>query len=115
MKMMQTFRLRAILIALCFLFLVTEQTALADAVTDLSIAANGTCASGATAFFITNNSASNGINATVAETNVVSGTPVSSTLSVSLNPGEQKLLGCSPQDSAGNYQITWKVQSAVYQ
>lgn len=111
---MRAFKFWSISLALCLLCLGT-QTALADAVTDLSIAANGTCATGATAFFITNGNATNGINATVTETSVISGSPTSSTINISLNAGEQKLLGCSPQDSAGNFQITWQLQSAVYQ
>ena len=115
MKKMRTFRFWAIPMAVCLVCLAATPTALADATTDISIAANGSCASGGTAFFITNSNATNGINATVAETSVVSGSPTSTTINISLSAGEQRLLGCSPQDSAGNFQITWQLQSAAYQ
>jgi hypothetical protein len=100
---------------LCLLCLVVAPTALADAVTDTSIASRGACATGGTAFFIANNNTTTGLSATLTQTTVVSGSPSSTTIQISLGPGQQKLLGCSPQDSAGNFQITWKVQSAQYQ
>jgi len=112
---MPTFRLWAIPVVLCFLCLVATPTALADAAADIAIASRGACASGGTAFFITNNNTSSGINATLTQTSSVSGSPTSSTVQISLQAGEQKLLGCSPQDSAGNFQITWQLQSAQYQ
>jgi len=101
-----------VLLLLC---LVMTPTVFADAVADISIAAKGACASGGTSFFITNNNTTNGLNATLTQTSVVSGTPASTTIQVALAPGQQKLLGCSPQDSAGKFQITWQVQSAAYQ
>jgi hypothetical protein len=115
MRGMPTFRLWSIVMALCLLCLVATPTALADAAADISIAARGACATGGTAFFITNNNANSGISATLTQTSSVSSPPTSSTVQVSLGAGEQKLLGCSPQDSGGNYQITWQVQSAQYQ
>jgi hypothetical protein len=95
--------------------LVMTPTVFADAAADISIASQGTCASGGTAFFITNSNTANGVNATLTRTSVVSGSPDSSTVQVSLAAGQKKLLGCSPQDSAGNFQITWQLQSAAYQ
>jgi hypothetical protein len=100
---------------LFLLSLVMTPTVFADAVADISIASQGACASAGTAFFITNSNTANGVKATLTQTSVVSGTPDSSTVEVSLAAGEKKLLGCSPQDSAGNFQITWHVQSAAYQ
>lgn len=100
---------------LFFLCLVMTPTVFADAVADISIASQGSCASGGTAFFITNNNTTSGLNATLTQTSVVSGTPDSKTIQIALAAGQKKLLGCSSQDSAGNFQITWQVQSATYQ
>src|SRR5260370_32010040 len=108
MSRVRTFKFRSIL-ALLLLWLLMTPTVFADAVADISIASQGACASGGTAFFITNSNTANGVNATLTRTSVVSGTPDSSTVQVSLAAGEKKLLGCSPQDSAGNFQITSKV------
>ncbi|MFL6388954.1 MAG: hypothetical protein ACJ71U_15845 [Terriglobales bacterium] len=109
---MRTFTFRSII---AVLLLCITPAVFADAVADISIASQGACASGGTAFFITNSNTSSGVGATLTQTSVVSGTPNSSTVQISLAPGQKKLLGCSPQDSAGNFQITWQVQSAVYQ
>jgi hypothetical protein len=114
MSRVRTFKSRPIL-ALLLLCLVMTPTVFADAVADISIASQGACASGGTAFFITNNNTASSLKATLTKTSVVSGSPDSSTLQISLAAGEKKLLGCSPQDSAGNFQITWQVQSAAYQ
>lgn len=114
MSRVRTFKFRSIM-ALLLLCLVMTPTVFADAAADISIAAQGACASGGTAFFITNNNTASGLTATLTRTSVVSGTPDSSTIQISLATGEKKLLGCSPQDSAGNFQITWQVQSAAYQ
>ena len=100
---------------ICLLYLTWTQPAFADAKAVLSIAASGTCATGATAFAIINKNSNNGIQATVLQTTVLSGKSTSSTFAISLGPGEQKALGCSPQDSAGNFQVTWQIQSAQYQ
>lgn len=114
MSRVRTFKFRSIM-ALLLLCLVMTPTVFADAAADIAIASQGACASGGTAFFITNSNTANGVNATLTRTSVVSGTPDSSTVQISLAAGEKKLLGCSPQDSAGNFQITWQVQSAAYQ
>lgn len=87
----------------------------AGAKEDLAIAPSGACASGGTAFTITNKNSSNGIHATVTQSTVVSGQKTFSTIDISLQPKEQKVLGCSAQSSAGNFLITWQVQSAQYQ
>ncbi len=89
--------------------------AFADAKSDLSITAKGICASGATAFVIINSNSNNGIHATVTQTTVVAGQTSSSTLDILLKPSEQKSLGCSAQDSKGNFQVSWQVQTAEYQ
>jgi hypothetical protein len=114
MSRVRTFKSRSIMV-LFLLCLVMTPTVFADAAADVLIASQGACASGGTSFFITNSNTTNGVNATLIRTSVVSGTPDSSTIQVSLAAGEKKLLGCSPQDSAGNFQITWKMQSAAYQ
>jgi hypothetical protein len=114
MNRMPTLKFRSIALLLGLLCLAVTPIALADAMADISIASRGACATGGTSFFITNNNASNGVSATLTQTSVVSGTPASSTVQISLKAGEQKLLGCSPQDSAGNFQITWQIQSAQY-
>lgn len=85
--------------------------AFADAKADLSIAPKGPCADGGTTFVITNKNATNGIVASVSQS-ASSGT---TTLQISLLPGEERVLGCSAQGTAGNFLTKWKVQSAQYQ
>jgi len=82
MSRVRTFKFRSIL-ALLLLWLLMTPTVFADAVADISIASQGACASGGTAFFITNSNTANGVNATLTRTSVVSGTPDSSTVQVS--------------------------------
>jgi hypothetical protein len=114
MSRVRTFTFQSIMIVL-LLWLMIPPTVFADAIADISIVSQEACASGGTAFYITNSNTTSGVNATLTQTSVVSGTPSSSTVQISLAAGEKKLLGCSPQDSAGNFQITWQVQSAAYQ
>jgi hypothetical protein len=114
MSRVRTFTSRSIMVVL-LLCLVMTPTVFADAVADISIASQGACATGGTAFFITNGNTTNGVKATLTQTSVVSGASNSSTVQVSLAAGEKKLLGCSLQDSAGNFQVTWQLQSAAYQ
>jgi len=114
MSRVRTLKFRSIMVLLLFCLVMTP-TVFADAAADISIASQGACASGGTAFFITNSNTANSVNATLTRTSVVSGSPDSSTVQVSLAAGQKKLLGCSPQDSAGNFQITWQLQSAAYQ
>jgi hypothetical protein len=101
----------SIVLAGCLLCLLQPAIAFADAKTDLSISPKGTCAGGMT-FVITNNNPSSSIHASVTRTNRDSET--ATTLDLSFQPGEQKVLGCAPQTAAGNFQITWQVQSAQY-
>lgn len=94
----------------CLLCLMGFLPAFADAKADLSITPKGDCANGTT-FVITNNNATSGILASVSQS-TSSGT---TTLQISLQPGEQKVLGCSPQGPAGDFLTKWQVQSAQYQ
>jgi hypothetical protein len=86
--------------------------ALADAKSDLTITPNGACAGGGIAFVITNNNTNSSIHATVTQSTTNSGT---TTMDISLLPKEQKTLGCSQQTAAGNFVVTWQIQSAQYQ
>ena len=88
-------------------------SAFADAKADILIAPHGPCAGGGTTFVIINNNANSGIHATVTQSN--SQTATSTTIDISLLPGEQKALGCAPQGPAGNFLVKWQVQSAQYQ
>lgn len=113
MTRMHLFKLCSILAALCLLY---PTWALAGAKEDLSIAPNGACSSGGTAFSITNTNSGNGVHATVTQSAVDSGGKTTvTTLDISLQPKEQKALGCATQSSAGNFLVTWQVQSAQYQ
>jgi hypothetical protein len=102
-------------VTLAAAFLLYPASAVAGAKEDLSIATKGTCSAGGTAFTITNNHSSNGIHATVTQSTEDSGKTTVSTLDISLQPKEEKVLGCSSQSSAGNFLTTWQVQSAQYQ
>jgi hypothetical protein len=95
----------------CLLCLMGFVAAFADAKADLSITPNGACVDGGTTFVITNNNPNSSILASVAQTSS-SGT---TTLQISLQPREQKVLGCAPQGPAGNFLTKWQVQSAQYQ
>src|SRR5215469_13780706 len=108
MTRMHLFKLWLIFIAICLLY---PMWALAGAKEDLSIAPSGACASGGTAFSITNKNSSNGIHATVTQSTVVSGQRTFSTIDISLQPKEQKPLGCSAQSSSGSFNVRWQVQS----
>lgn len=85
--------------------------ALADAKSDLAISPKGACTGGDITFVITNNNASKAIHATVSRSTADS----TITIDISLQPGEQKTLGCSTQSPAGNFLTIWQVQSAQYQ
>lgn len=98
-------------LAACLLCVFAAPVAFADAKTDLAIRPQNAC-NGGTTFVITNNNATSAIHATVTQTNTASGT--TTTLDLSFQPGEQKVLGCAPQTPAGNFQINWQVQSAQY-
>ena len=98
-------------LAACLPFLVGAPVAFADAVTDLAISPQGAC-NGGTTFVITNKNASSSIHATVTQTNTNSG--LTTSIDLSFQPGEQKVLGCAPQTPAGNFQIIWQVSSAQY-
>jgi hypothetical protein len=95
----------------CLLCLLRPAIASADAKPDLAISPKAACSGGMT-FVITNNNSSSSIHASVTQVNTASGT--TTTLDLSFQPGEQKVLGCAPQTAAGNFQITWQVQSAQY-
>jgi hypothetical protein len=97
------------------LLLLYPATVLAGAKEDLSIAPNGSCSAGGTAFTITNTNSGKSIHATVTQSQVVSGQTTVTTLDMTLQPGQQQQLGCSPRSSAGNFLVTWQVQSAQYQ
>jgi len=105
------FKATMIALAASFLCLFLAPVAFADAQTDLSISPQGACNGGLT-FVITNSNATSSIHATVTQTNTASAT--TTTLDLSFQPGEQKVLGCAPQTPAGNFQIIWQVQSAQY-
>jgi len=111
MRAKYLFRATIIGLAACLLCVLGAPVALADAPTDLSISPQGACNGGMT-FVITNSNTTSSIHATVTQTNTASGT--TTTLDLSFQPGEQKVLGCAPQTAAGNFQITWQVQSAQY-
>jgi hypothetical protein len=111
MRRTQRYKSWLILIAGCLLCFTCAALALADAKTDLSIHPNGACAGGGISFVITNNNASRGVHATVTQSTAASTT----SLDISLQPGEQRTLGCSTQSPAGNFLTTWQVQSAQYQ
>jgi hypothetical protein len=87
-------------------------SAFADAKADISISPQGACAGGTT-FVIANNNANSSIHATVTQSD--SQTASVTTIEISLLPKEQKVLGCAPQGPAGNFLVTWQVQSAQYQ
>ena len=95
---------------LCLLWAIS---AFADARADISISPQGACVSGGTTFGITNNNANSSIHATVTQSD--SQTASSTTIEISLLPREQKVLGCAPPGPAGNFLVTWQVQSAQYQ
>lgn len=95
-------------------YLLMPAGALAGAKEDLMISANGACPGGAV-FVITNRNAASTIQATVTQsTESPDGTTVTTT-NILLQPKEQKQLGCAPQGPAGNFLVTWQVQSAQYQ
>lgn len=100
-----------VLIVAHVLCLTWTAAALADAKSDLTINPKGPCASGGITFAITNNNANKAVHATVSQSTGGSTT----TIDISLLPGEQKVLGCSAQTAAGNFQTVWQVQSAQYQ
>ena len=105
-----------LLLTMWLLGVVASPFAMADANSDVSITANGTCANGSTLFVITNANGSNGISAIVKQTMLVSGKTSVSTFAVSLDPNGTKQLGCSVQDPppATNVQFSWQIQSAQY-
>lgn len=111
MRAEHLFRATILGLAACLLCIFAAPVVLADAKTDLAISPQGACNGGMT-FVITNSNATNAIHATVTQTNTASGT--TTTLDLSFQPGEQKVLGCAPQTPAGNFQIIWQVQSAQY-
>lgn len=111
MKADYRFRAAIIGLAACLVCIFAAPVALADAQTDLAISPQGACNGGLT-FVITNSNATSSIHATVTQTNTASGT--TTTLDLSFQPGEQKVLGCAPQTPAGNFQLIWQVQSAQY-
>jgi hypothetical protein len=96
----------------CLLCLVGALSAVADAKSDISISPKGACAGGGITFVITNKNANSSVHATVTQSIVNSGI---TTMDISLLPKEQKVLGCSQQGPAGNFLVTWQVQSAQYQ
>lgn len=87
--------------------------ALAGAKEDLSIGPSGACGGGGTAFTITNTNSNNSIHATVTQSTSDQSSVTS--IDVTLQPKQQQQLGCSAQSSAGNFLVTWQVQSAQYQ
>ena len=104
---------RLVLVVAALFCLLWAISAFADAKADVSISPHGACAGGGTTFVITNNSANRGIHAMVTQSD--SQTATSTTMEISLIPGEQKALGCAPQSPAGNFRVIWQVQSAQYQ
>jgi hypothetical protein len=103
-----------ILVMGCLIGWAGVMPAFADAKADLSISPKGACSGGAT-FVITNNNASSSIHATLTQSTTNSTNVTVTTIDISLLPGEQKTLGCSPQTAAGNFVVTWQIQSAQYQ
>jgi len=103
--------MKSVVFAVAACLLCVFAAAVADAKADLAISAQDGCSGGKT-FVIINKNASSGIHATVTQINTASGT--TTTLDLSFQPGEQKVLGCAPQNQAGNFQIKWQVQSAQY-
>lgn len=95
----------------CLLCLAGVAPAVADAKSDISISPKGVCTGGGVTFVITNRNGNNSIHATVTQS-TNSGT---TTMDISLLPKEEKVLGCAPQGPAGNFLVTWQVQSAQYQ
>ena len=101
-----------IAVAGCLLLCLGRATAvMADAKADLSIAPKGACAGGGTTFVITNNNPNSSIHATLSQS-TANASPT--TIDISLQPGEQKVLGCAAQGPAGNFLVKWQVQSAQY-
>lgn len=113
MRRTSLIKLCLVTVAACVLY---PTWAFAGAKEDLSISTQGgACSAGGVAFTITNNNSSNGVQATVTQSTSASGKTTITTLDISLQPKEQKQLGCSTQTSAGNFLTTWQVQSAQYQ
>lgn len=110
----RTIRNGTLAAAVCLLGMVSARPAFADALADVTISAHGTCATGGTSYVIANANTTNTVNATVKQTTVVSGNSTSTTLSVSLPPGGQQSLGCTPPPAVTQVQISWQVQSAQY-
>lgn len=98
-------------IAVYVLCLTCTVLALADAKSDLAIGPKGACAGGGITFVITNTNASKTIHATLSQSTA----DATTTIDLSLQPGEQRTLGCSTQSAAGNFLTVWQVQSAQYQ
>lgn len=112
MTRVHPFKLWLILIAGCLLY---PTVARAGAKDDLAITISGACSTGGSAFTIKNKNSTNSIHATVTQSTLASGKATVSTIDISLQPNEQKQLGCSSQGPAGNFLTKWQVQSAQYQ
>jgi hypothetical protein len=105
---------RSIIVAAVYLLgLISTNPAFADANSDASVAAKGTCASGATLFVVANANTTQGLLVNVIQTATISGKATTRAIQVMVPASGQKMLGCAPPTGA-KVQITWKIQSAQY-
>jgi hypothetical protein len=88
----------------------------ADASSEVAIVAGGTCANKSELSVIQNTNTTRGIIATVGQTVTASAKSSVIVLTISLNPGEKKPLGCAVQDArpATDVQFRWQIQNAQY-